>query len=191
MHHRIKNNLQVLSGLITLQMEGLEDEKTKDALRANESRLVAMNLIHSKLYSDHTLTLVEMNVYLTRLLYHISKSYGDWGGNPVHSHTEIDDISLDAEKAVAIGLIVNELVTNAYKYAFDGRGGNLYLEFKRIGKTKAGLCLRDDGKGFDSPLQQSGESFGLKLVNLMARQLGTALTVENQNGMYWKMEIEL
>jgi two-component sensor histidine kinase len=132
MHHRVKNNLQILSGLFSMQIENLSDENTKIALRENEARLTSMNLIHNKLYLDNTTTKIEMNDYLTKLLNHIKDSFGVYKQRDVSLRIEVSTIMLEADKAVAIGLIANELATNAFKYAFTEAGGEIHLGLKLI-----------------------------------------------------------
>jgi len=189
LHHRVKNNLQVLSGIFTLQLQNSKDEGIKNALRENESRLVSMNLIHHKLYADSTTTQIEMKEYLTSLLQHIKKSFGQ--KKQVSLEIDAEPIVLEATKAVAIGLIINELATNAFKYAFDGDTGRIRLELKQTAKSKILLTLRDNGKGIPAPGDKATTSFGLKLVNLMVNQLKATLVVKNENGAFYQMEIDV
>lgn len=191
LHHRIKNNLQILAGLFSLQIESLTDENTKSALRENESRLTSMNLVHNKLYVDNTTTQIEMEEYLTKLLHHIKNSFGGDKKNGVNLRIEVDPIMLDADKAVAIGLIVNELATNAFKYAFDGRVGEIFIGLKQAGKSKLLLTLKDNGKGIADVHKENGVSFGLKLVNLMIRQLHSTMSLSNDNGTSYQITINI
>jgi two-component sensor histidine kinase len=188
LHHRVKNNLQVLSGLFTMQMESLDDENIRNTLRENESRLASMNLIHNKLYLDHTITQIEMEEYLTKLLQHIKSSFG---GDNITLKVDAEPIMLEADKAVAIGLIVNELTTNAFKYAFNDSAGEIYLGLKKEEKSKLLLVLSDNGKGLSKTDMKKGLSFGLKLVNLMVRQLGAVMNIDNNNGIAYKFEINI
>jgi two-component sensor histidine kinase len=187
LHHRVKNNLQVLSGLFTMQIDSLNDENAKTALRENEARLNAMNLIHNKLYLDNTTTHIEMGDYLTKLVHHIKDAF--CSDDIITLRIEIDRIELDADKAVALGLLINELVTNALKYAFDYSGGEIYLSLKKKSDTKLLLTLSDNGIGIIAADKNKEISFGLKLVNLMARQLNATLIVENTRGTAYQMEI--
>jgi len=191
LHHRVKNNLQILSGLFTMQIENLDDEATKSALRENESRLTSMNLIHNKLYLDHANTKIEMEEYLTKLLQHIKAAFSGAKDNNISLRVDVAPVMIEADKAVAIGLIVNELATNAFKYAFDGQGGEIYLILKESGRSKLLLSLGDTGKGISDVHKENGASFGLKLVNLMARQLGAVMTVQSGGGTQYSFEIGL
>lgn len=190
LHHRIKNNLQILSGLFMMQIDSLNDEKTKNTLRENESRLASMNLIHNKLYLDNSTTQIEMREYLTKLLQHIKDSFGGAGNEKVRLRIDVEPLKLEADKAVAIGLIVNELATNAFKYAFNGKkDGEIYLALKAEGKSKLLFTLGDNGRGIVNDEAERGKSFGLKLVNLMATQLHASLVTDTRKGALYKMEI--
>jgi two-component sensor histidine kinase len=191
MHHRVKNNLQILSGLFSMQIENLSDENTKIALRENEARLTSMNLIHNKLYLDNTTTKIEMNDYLTKLLNHIKDSFGVYKQRDVSLRIEVSTIMLEADKAVAIGLIANELATNAFKYAFTEAGGEIHLGLKLIEKSKLLLTLCDNGVGLKEENKDRPPSFGLRLVNLMARQLNSTLITKSNPGVFYQMEINI
>ena len=191
LHHRVKNNLQILSGLFTMQIENLSDENTKIALRENEARLTSMNLIHNKLYLDNTTTKIEMNDYLTKLLNHIKDSFAGYKQNEVNLRIEVGNIMLEADKAVAIGLIANELATNAFKYAFADGGGEIHLALKLVEKSKLLLTLGDNGIGIKEENKNKAPSFGLRLVNLMARQLNSTLIIKNNPGVFYQMEINI
>jgi two-component sensor histidine kinase/Tfp pilus assembly protein PilF len=188
LHHRVKNNLQILSGLFTMQIENLSDENTKSTLRENESRLNAMNLIHNKLYLDNTTTQIEIQEYLTKLLYSIKDAFDS---KNIDLRIEADHLMIEADKAVAIGLIVNELATNAFKHAFEDNTGEIYFSIMQTGKSKISLTLRDNGKGIPSVHKTESTSFGLKLVSLMAKQLNTEVVVKNDGGVAYRMDIVL
>jgi two-component sensor histidine kinase len=189
LHHRVKNNLQILSSLFILQIDSLNDENTKTALRDNESRLASMNLIHSKLYLDDTSTEIEMQEYLTKLLHHIKGSFGGQKERDITLTIDVEALMIDADKAVAIGLIVNELTTNSFKYAFDGADGEIFLSLKQPSKSKLQLIVGDNGKGMPDANEKKNKSFGLKLVKMMVRQLSAEMVVKNDNGTVYEMEI--
>jgi two-component sensor histidine kinase len=191
LHHRVKNNLQILSGLFSMQIDNLSDENTKNALRENEARLTSMNLIHNKLYLDNTTTKIEMNDYLTKLLNHIKDSFGGTRQSEINLRIEVSNIMLEADKAVAIGLIANELATNSFKYAFNGKGGEIHLGLQLLEKSKILLTLADNGIGLEPENKDKAPSFGLKLVNLMARQLNSTLIVKSNPGVFYQMEISI
>lgn len=189
LHHRVKNNLQILSGLFMMQIDELNDEPTKNALRENETRLAAMNLIHNKLYLNDKTTQIEMKDYITQLVEHIRVSFDGENDSGINVRLDLDRLKLEADKAVALGLIVNELTTNAFKYAFNASGGQLFISLKKDGR-KLRLTLGDNGKGIKDE-DKVKRSFGLKLVNLMARQLGGTLHLDTGNGTSYELEITI
>lgn len=190
LHHRVKNNLQILSGLFMMQIESLDDEAAKNALRENESRLTSMNLIHHKLYRDQGTTTIEMPAYLHSLCQHIQSSFGEQH-TQVLLQMDIDPVILHADKAVAVGLIVNELLTNSFKYAFPDHTGYIKLNLKKTGNHLLLLTLEDSGPGRDGADQTSGESFGLKIVRIMARQLDAELETDPQKTTHYRMSIKI
>lgn len=191
LHHRVKNNLQILAGLFAMQINEQSDEHTRSTLRENEMRLMSMNLIHNKLYQNETDTKIAIKEYLNGLMDLLKVSFAGSGNDAIKVHTTIDDILLDADIAVAIGLIVNELVTNSLKYAFGEQGGEIHLELRKTENAKLLLEVKDNGKGMKNASQDRERSFGLKLVYLLVRQLKASLTLQSENGTSYKMNIDL
>lgn len=183
MHHRIKNNLQFLSSLLRLQTRHLEDAGARDALMASRSRVLAMALVHRHLYQEEPLATIQVHEYLDRLVAELVDSYQDDHFSLVLD-TAFDALSLDVDQAVPLGLIVNELVCNAMKYAFPGReSGRLSISLKQAPEALV-LRVADDGTGGPtaySPNEQTG--FGHRLVQLLAEKLHAHLSVVSQPGM--------
>ncbi len=188
LHHRVKNNLQILAGMFTLQVAHLQDEQVRSAVRENESRLNSMNLVHHKLYLDNMTTKIEMEAYLTQLLHHVKNSFG---AAAIRVLIIADPVMIEADKAVAIGLLVNELATNAFKYAFIDGQGEIHLTLRAVAKSKIQLVFSDNGRGKPDMLGQDGLSFGLKLVNLMVQQLGATMETVSAGGLSYHFEIDL
>jgi len=187
LHHRVKNNLQILSGLFSMQIGELSDGKAKNTLKENESRLASMNLIHSKLYLNEKNTQIEMTAYVSKLIEHISTSFDAEQNITINMHFSDDVINMEADKAVAVGIIINELACNAYKYAFNDGGGELTLALERDRK-KLKLKFSDNGKGLKTG-NAGKESFGLKLVRLMSKQLNATISCGNDNGAWYEFEM--
>lgn len=188
LHHRVKNNLQILSGLFSLQLAESNDEKVKASIWENEMRINSMNLIHQRLYSAETGS-INIKEYLEQLVKNIYISYGGKGRN-AELIFDIDPLNIDADKALSIGLIVNELVTNAFKYAIWQENSKFHISMKRMENATLLLGVKDNGKGID-PAAMTGEptSFGLKLVKIMAAQLNGRLIVKNENGLSYQLEL--
>ena len=191
LHHRVKNNLQMLAGLFSMQISELKDENTRNTLRENETRLVSMNLIHNRLYQNESDTQIAMNEYLTKLLEHLRDAFAGDKAALIQLRIQVDPVEVEADIAVAIGLIVNELVTNSLKYAFDEKGGEVFLTLQQQDKSQLVLSIGDNGRGMPAHNKEKKSSFGLKLVHLLTRQLHTTLLVNNDQGTFYQMNIPL
>ncbi len=170
-HHRVKNNLQVMVSLLEMQASKVEDLNAIEALLTSKGRVQAMSLIHKKLYQQSNITDVNFGEYLTQLVVAIEGLHGV--GTKVETTFDLVECRFGIDTAVPLGLILNELITNAYKYAFVGRAeGRLSLSLLQNSEGTYDLEVQDDGnglpQGFD--LDQS-DTMGLQLVEGLARQL--------------------
>ena len=189
-HHRVKNNLEVVSSLLELQSESLEEGSARDAMLAGQSRVASMGLLHQKLYQGEDLASVNMRDYLGDLTDTIAETY-EVDQDILISVRAPDDLSLDVDTAVPVGLIVNELVTNALKYAFRGAeaqekshatGPNrITVVLEPLGE-KLRLSVRDNGAGKQQG-PAAGTGFGTRLVHLLARQLDGRLQEHSGAGL--------
>ena len=184
-HHRVKNNLQTISSLLTLQSANIVDEAALEAVKESQSRVRSMALIHQKLYQGENLAAVEMRSYFETMGKAMLKSFGKRAAG-VSLAVEMPELELDVDTAIPIGLIVNELMTNSLKYAFpDERNGK--IEISLIPEPDEHLCLRiaDNGVGLTAPADASmgsGTGFGGQLVKLLTMQLGGELEQQNSAG---------
>ena len=179
-HHRVKNNLQMVSTLLSLQSDYVEDTVALDALQMGRSRVRSMALIHQKLYVGETVsTLVDAKDYLERLVREVVDTHRS-PTSLIEVITEMEELELDIDTIVPLGLIANEAVTNAVKYAYqDRQDGVLYVSFvKEAGEYL--LTVRDDGPGLGSKtMDDNGDSFGQLLMRTLSEQLEGHLTVED------------
>jgi PAS domain S-box-containing protein len=182
-HHRVKNNLQVISSLLYLQAKGIQDERVLATLKESRNRVYSMATIHEILYSSQDLAGVDFGEYTRKLAKHLLHSY-DANSHHVSLKTEIAPISLNMDAAISCGLIVNELLSNSLKYAFPaGQPGEICIVLDRIGDDRLLLAISDNGVGFPSDLDfHQAESLGLRLVNLLAQQLEGTLTLNRSHG---------
>ena len=169
-HHRVKNNLQVVSALIELQIQYMKDKNSINTLRDSQNRIRTMALIHETLYRSHDLSKVEFHAYIKKLVDAFFDTY------PVEEKTittifEVDETLLDVDTAIHCGLIVNELVSNTFKHAFpDGRTGTITIGFHRSGSDYI-LSYADNGVGIPEGIDcNNTESLGLKLVSLLSTE---------------------
>lgn len=180
-HHRVKNNMQIVSSLLRLQSRRQEDQATKDILDDSRSRISAMALIHESLYRPENLTGVSLRRYIQELALNLFSSYNIAPGRIVLV-TDVEPISLNIETATPCGLIINELVTNSLKYAFPGeRSGEVRISLKRLADgERYQLRVADNGVGLPPDLDiRQTKSLGLQLVvNLAENQLLGEVAVE-------------
>jgi len=188
-HHRVKNNLQILSSLLTIQLEETDNEQVKQSIWENEMRLNSMNLIHQQLYMSDSDTKIEMQDYFIGLANNIHISFGS-KGKSVKLDINVAQVSIDAEKAVPLGLIVNELITNAFKYAIEQPNPTITLSFKRKNEKYFSLSVADNGLGLSNDTNVNGDrKFGTKLVGMMAKQLRAEMNVSNNPGLTYQFNI--
>jgi PAS domain S-box-containing protein len=190
-HHRVKNNLQIISSLLNLQAKATPAPEAARALRDSQSRIHSMSLIHEQLYRSDNLASIDFAEYVRELAAHVSRSVGAAMQN-VSVHVEVEPVPLPIELAVPCGMIVNELVTNAMEHAFpDGRSGEIRVGFRRDeGRRELTVC--DNGVGL-TPLDDNGAngSLGLKVVSALAEQIGGKLHLKHHGGTQCTVQFEM
>ncbi len=181
-HHRVKNNLQVISSLLSMQIDLLEDEDSIQALRESQHRISSMALIHERLYSDGNIDNVDFAEYTETLVQELFHAYGKQAQH-ISKVLDLAPVPLNIEKAIPCGLILNELVTNALKHAFPSGRGTLNVSLKTQSPERLSLCVSDTGIGLPEDLDlKDSKSLGLPLVEVLARQLGGVLDVQSKPG---------
>jgi len=183
-HHRVKNNLQVVSSLLGLQSRAVTDPELKKMFQESQNRIHSMALLHESLYQSHNLSLIDFPEYIRQLAAHLFHSYGV-GAEAIHLRTDMEALSLHLDAAVPCGLIVNELVSNSLKYAFpDGRAGEIRIELRAHSDGVTSLLVADNGVGLKADVDWvNTRSLGLRLVRTLAQQLGAELEVNSGAGM--------
>ena len=171
-HHRVKNNLQVLSSLLHLQSRQITDETALDAVREGQNRVDAMGLIHQKLYMGDNMAAVEMQDYLKNLGDTLLDAFG-LDDERVKIAYHLEPMHLDVDTAIPLGLIINELMTNSLKYAFPGsRSGTLDISLWKDDAGKLCLKVADDGAGKNAPPDpKNSTAFGTNLVQMLSKKL--------------------
>lgn len=189
-HHRVKNNLQIISGLLTLQSRQIENPEAQEAVREGRNRVKSMALIHQKLYQQDNLTGVKMREYLYDLVSSIQQTFKD-NQTTIKASIECDDLNLDVDTAIPLGLIINELITNCYKYAFTGRNnGSIMIRLEEKEAKKLVLEVRDNGAGLPRDFDINGtRSFGMKLIQSLAAKLEATIDTYSENGTVFMLHI--
>jgi two-component sensor histidine kinase len=180
-HHRVKNNLELVKSLLALQSAQMEDSTTKDAMIASQNRVQSMGIIHQKLYQGENLGSIEMKDYFLNLGEGILDTFD--AEDKVKIECAMENLELDVDTAVPIGLIVNELVTNALKYAFPNDGkGNILISLSQSTPETLTLKVADNGVGKVIGLSPKGTGFGTQLIQLLTQQLDGKMLEEHDNG---------
>ena len=183
-HHRVKNNLQIISSLINLQSDTIKDPKVLEIFKESQNRVRLMALIHEQLYQSKNLGKIALKDYIQSLSDNLLRSYGVNQGE-ITLNLEIDDINLETDAAVSCGLMINELISNTLKYAFPPTSGNantkenlISIQAKRTHSNLFSIHYKDNGIGIPKSLDiQTLSTLGLQLVSSLTEQLGGTLHI--------------
>lgn len=179
-HHRVKNNLEIVSSLLALQSEQIEDRKVRDTMLKSQHRVHSMSMIHQKLYQGKSLSAIEMKDYFVNLSNYIVDTFG--AHDRIEINCQMDALELDVDMAVPIGLIVNELLTNSMKYAFpNGEKGQVSISLTEK-DSHLNLEVSDNGIGKPVSGSNEGTGFGTQLVSLLTKQLEGKMTLTVKEG---------
>jgi PAS domain S-box-containing protein len=187
-HHRVKNNLQVIISLLMLQSGYARDRQVLETLRESQNRIHSMAVIHEILYQSQDLAQVDLAAYVHKLAAHLLHSY-DADSHAVALKINVAPVSLSVDTAIACGLIINELVSNSLKYAFpNGRGGEIRINLQTGERHQLTLTVSDDGVGLSPQLDPSRtETLGLQLVTMLTQQLEGFLELDHNAGTTFKI----
>ena len=182
-HHRVKNNLQIVMSLLNSQSVYLKDIAALEAIKESQHRINAISLIHKKLYQSENFSVVNMKTYIIEVVDYLAENL-----DPIHHINftlSIDLIRLNVGQAVPLGLIINEAVTNAVKYAFSEKNkGNIKINMHHAGSEKIELTICDDGIGLSSNMDwRNTQSLGMNLMQGLSKQLDGCFNIINNNGL--------
>ena len=182
-HHRVKNNMQIISSLLSLQSRSIDDKKTFELFRDSQNRVRSMALIHEKLYQSDNLAEIDFKEYIKNLTTDLIRSYGVTPGT-ISLSINVNKVSLGVNTAIPCGLIINELLTNSIKHAFpDGKKGKINIELHQITENEYMLIFNDNGIGLPENFEfKNIKSLGLRLVNSLTDQLNGKIDLEIVNG---------
>jgi PAS domain S-box-containing protein len=190
-HHRVKNNIQIISSLLSLQSQHIKDTRYIEMVKESQNRIKSMALIHEKLYQSENLANINFDKYIKTLLQGLVRSYGVNAAR-ISVRTEIEDVSLDIDTAIPCGLIINELVSNALKHAFPGTRKGEIAVLLCSDNEHITLTVTDNGVGIPDDVDiRTTTSLGLHLVTLLAEgQLDGEITVERTKGTAFHITFE-
>jgi two-component sensor histidine kinase/predicted hydrocarbon binding protein len=184
-HHRVKNNLQIISSFLNLQFSEIENKEISDAIEKSKDRIHSMALIHTKLYQSNNLSSIHFDDYLKELVSYIKHGYGT--NNNVVTNTDITKASFNIDLSISLGLIVTEVLTNAYKHAFPmGRPGLVNISLQLINDDQYKIVIEDNGVGLkikDPVGKKKTTSLGLEIIQALGDQIDGQLKFEEENGL--------
>jgi len=190
-HHRVKNNMAIISGMLQLQAFNTEDENLKNLLSDSQLRIQSMASIHELLYQSDQLTNINFRQYLDKLLSNIKAILHQDLHKQISLDLHVQDVSLNINQAIPAALLLNELITNAYKHAFRGlKQQDKHIVIKVTEQNShIDMVVADDGQGLPSDFKSiKTESLGMQLVDTLIDQLGATLKVENHQGTQFKIK---
>ncbi len=179
-HHRVKNNLQTVSSLLSLQSRNVEEARMKTLLKSTQNRVISMAMVHEMLYMRKDIAHIEYKSYVQELSEYLIRSIKGLDSK-VHLKIDIPDIKLGIDTAIPLGLLINEAVTNALKYGFsDEEEGEIYIALKKELDKQYVLNIGDNGVGFPETVNyKNSKSLGLKLIHNLTRQLKGTIQRDN------------
>lgn len=182
-HHRVKNNLQIITSLLSLQTDFVNTGNYLQAFEESRNRIRAMALVHEKLYSSKDLSKIDFGEYIEEFLHILGNNFAFANPRQVSIEHELDSIEVGIDKAIPCGLILNELVTNAYKYAFpEGSAGIIKVRLKDLGQETM-ICVKDNGIGFKKDFDiASTNTLGFMIVDSLSKQLHGKIKINSDNG---------
>lgn len=181
-HHRVKNNLMIISSLLNLQSSNLKDQESKDLFQVSQNRTKTMALIHERLYQSDDLKRIGFKEYITTLSKDLYKNYVN-DPNRVGLQLVVEDVDFDVDQAIPLGLILNEIITNSMKYGFPGDlKGKVFIDLSKKGKTYT-LRVGDDGVGLPEDLDiEKTDSLGMQLITNLISQIDGEFELKRENG---------
>lgn len=192
-HHRVKNNMQVIASLLELQADKSNDDDLRRALKESQGRVYAMSAVHESLYGSDNLAEIDLKSYLNKIAHTLVQSYQTYPSK-IHLNVLSDEIKISIEKANPLGLIINELLSNSLKYAFpDGQLGTIQINMTKVDANSLNLVVSDDGVGIGEDIDwKRPKTLGLQLVRtLIEKQLDGSIELENKPGTSFHIKFSL
>jgi two-component sensor histidine kinase len=189
-HHRVKNNLQLLYGLTKLQLPTITDENARDLWQKNLSQLKAMSLVNEKLYNTEGITTVILQDFIAEILVHYKQIQGI-EVTPYIRTAVVENLTVSADFAVPFGLILSELITNSYKYAFKEGKPSISIEISKKAENAIHFSYSDSGKLSDTSLIFNKKTGGSALIRDLVRQLKGSLYISNENNLQYNFSLPI
>ncbi|WP_226979455.1 sensor histidine kinase [Zobellia roscoffensis] len=191
-HHRVKNNLQTVSSLLSLQSRSIVDKDVKSLLKSSQNRVITMAIVHEMLYMREDLSKIEYKSYVQELAEYLVRSIKGTSSN-ITLNIDIPNVKLNIDTAIPLGLLINETVTNALKYGIvDESKGEILIKLRKTDNNEFILNLGDNGQGFPEDItHKNSKSLGLKLIHNLSRQLqGSIIRDLSQKGTHYTIKFK-
>lgn len=189
-HHRVKNNLQIIVSLLNLQSSKFDDEAVLKAIEETQNRIIAMSLVHQRMYQTSNFKSVQIHDYIDLLMENNKEMYQHESEKAHYKNDVAHDLSIEVEKAIPLGLVINEMINNSFKHAFiDTHPLELIIKINQIENGKIQFMYRDNGPGLPLHLgNDSTEKLGMHLIQALVEQIDGNLTHRNENGAVFEFE---
>ena len=180
--HLVKNNLAIITGLLNLQTEKAPCDVSKQLMTESRNRVMSIAMVHERLYKKDNLSKIDLKLYLSELVKEVIKSF-PVTAQQIETHEELDKIELEITKAVPIGLIVNEALTNSLKHAFNKGQQNPKIKIKmQLIFDRIQICIMDNGSGFADITNRHDTALGLSLIESLSDQIDAQVVFKNEEG---------
>ena len=190
-HHRVKNNLQIVMSLLYTQAAYLQNTDAIEAIRDSQNRMQAISIIHQKLYNKSNVSAIVMTDYVNDLVRHLCACY-DCSKRKIRFKESVDLVNLDISQAVPMGLILNEAITNSIKYAFNEEGGQITIEGHLIELETISLIISDNGKGLPADFDStSNPSLGMEMMKALSKQIGGSFQIHTDSGVIISVKFKI
>jgi len=181
-HHRVKNNMQVIASLLNLQSRAIKNEQAKEAIVASKTRILSMSLLHKNIYGNENLKTTNLQIYFTDLLNSLENTYAP-ADEKIKIESRISNIEVDLDTAVHLGLLANEMISNAFKHAFKDQSEGLIKFDLSQDKSNLILVIEDNGEGIsDESFLNKSKSLGIRLINSFTKKLSAELQINTDEG---------
>ena len=182
-HHRVKNNLQIITSLLKTQSHFLEEGSARNAIRETLNRVQSISLIHHKLHTESNICTLDLAAYIGELIFHLRNSFSDLSKH-ISFQQKAESIRMEAGQLIPIGLILNEAITNSIKYAFPKQGGTIFVSLLSAGANCLELTISDNGIGLPEDFDTRGSrSLGMKMIRMLTKQLDGKLVISGCPGL--------
>ncbi len=187
-HHRVKNNMQIISSMLGLQSTLMSNKELNDILKDSQNRIKSMALIHEKLYQSENMACISIKDYVDSLVKNLYNSYGI-SVDRINIEKDIDDFTFSIDTSIPLGLIINEIISNSFKHAFpDGRKGKISITIKKGENGNFRMEITDDGVGFKEDVDiKNTRTLGMNLIFALTEQINAEIKIEKENGVRYEV----